>query len=335
MRIENLLKIIDAELTNAPSVSFIDQVKLNASEVKRADAFVCIDKNSLNTAIQNGAYAIIYQDDTDIADDEIAWVKVENIKKALIRYLRYKTVQSSYRFFYTDDVIFQILKKITIDTKVKFLDKDIFGDFKTVINADSDTIFVSNDPTFVKDAGASHQEIEKKPYDDIIFIDGSLFRSDLIIDGVYYKNLSLPSLFIDRLKGALEFLKSNDIKYDIANIYVKNHFEPIFVDRCFKVLSYGASGTVLIIENDINLIKEEVEYLQKNAKYAKNCLFLDKRFKSAFKNIDIDIYYYDERLDVKNLKDKNYNFFLILQREKDDILEQLLSYEQKREKKLF
>jgi len=336
MRIENLLKIIDGELENSPSVTFFDQIRIDAKQIKRADAFLCLEKSDLQTAIDNGAYAIIYSEDFPILDDEIAWIKVEDIEKTLIRYLRYKTVQTSSMLFYCDDITFQITKSITNDKGLVFLDGDIFRNFNKIINADSSSIFISNNKSFLDGIGPEHKDIPILNTKDIKLVKDSLFRSDFILDDKYYKNIKIPKIFLKFLNSSVDFLKNLNFEYNIENISIKSHFEPLFVDNEFNLKEFGETNRVLIIESNPNFLNEEVIYLRHSAKYAKSSLLLPnsfKKFSDRYK--EIDIYFYQNEIDISHIKRKNYNFFLILQIEKDDILEQLSTYRQKREKTLF
>lgn len=335
MRIENLLKIIDGELENSPSVSFFDQIRLDAKQIKRADAFLCIDENDLQTAIDNGAYVIIYTKDISILDDEIAWIKVENIEKTLIRYLRYKTIQISSKIYYCNDIIFQILKSIVAIRDLIFLDNDIFKNFNKIINANSNCIFISNNKKFLDGIGPKHIDIPILNTNDIRLVKHTIFKSDFILNEKYYKNINIPKIFLKFLNSSIQFLENLNYNYNIENLSIKSHFEPLFIDNNFNLKEFGETNKVIIVENDQNIIDNEVKYLKHSAKYAKSVLLLPNNLKNISINYDIDTLFYQKNIDISYLKRKNYNFFLILQIEKDHILKQLSTYNKKREKTLF
>ena len=60
MKISSLIDIIEGELINSPSISFIYNIKTNAKKVNEGDLYIAKNPNDLALAIKNGAFAIIY-----------------------------------------------------------------------------------------------------------------------------------------------------------------------------------------------------------------------------------------------------------------------------------
>jgi len=317
MRIDNLIKVIDGKLLNLPSVSFIDQIRIDAKKVKRADAFLCLNQDDLQDAINNGAYAIIFSKNFDIIDKEIAWIKVANIEKTIIRYLRYKTVQVSLKIFYCHDIVFQILKQLINDKNVIFLDKSLFDNFSKMINAESSSIFISNNKDFTSSINPDITSIGESSKNYINLVKYSLFESDFVINDIYYKNIKIPKIFLHFLNNAINFLQINNIAYSITNIYLQEHFEPVFIDKNLNIKDFGSTNKVLLIEKDLTLISKEIIYLNTYARYAKSCLMLPKN--NIFTDNIFKIINYDNMNDIFKIKNHNYNFYLILKKEKDDI----------------
>ncbi len=333
MRIDNLIKIIDGKLLNIPSVSFIDQIRINVKKIKRADAFLCLNEDDLSEAVNNGAYAIIFTKDFNIIDNEIAWIKVKNVEKAIIGYLRYKIVQTSLEIFYCDDITFEILKQIKKEKNIIFLDDDLLDNFSKMINAESNSIFISNNRDFLKGVNPDFKSLKESKINYINLTKYSLFECDFIVDEIYYKNIKIPKIFIHFLNNAINFLKANNIAYTITNFCLRNHFEPIFVDKNLNIKEFGTTNKVLIVEKNYNLIKNEIEYLKSYAKYAKSCLLLPKGV--FLNNSFLDILIYNNLYDIFKIKEKDYNFFLILQKEKDDIFKFIDKKQKSKNKTLF
>ncbi len=316
MRIESLVRIIDGELLNFPSITYIDQLKTDPKKIKRADAFICKNDNQkdIENAIHSGAYAIISEKKLQITDNEIAWINVDSIEKAIIRYLRYKTIQLESRFFLCDSVTYEILKSISFSKDILFLNDDVFDNFYSIVNAGNNTIFICKNKKIVNDIYPAYLNIDNPETNFIKVIKNSLFLSDFIYKDMYYQDIKIPYIFIKQLNKSLKFLEKFSLEFSLNNLSVKNHFYPIFVDNLFRIQDFGQTSKVLIEETDELLIEEELKYLKTNAKYAKISLLLPKNFTNI--STDIDIYKYDSFYDIINITKKDYNFFLIFNKEK-------------------
>ena len=82
MRLENLLALTQGTLQNQPFVSRFEGISFNAKKVKRGNLFVAFSNAEIDEAILNGAYGIIFDRPTQIADNEIAWIKVDDVDDA-------------------------------------------------------------------------------------------------------------------------------------------------------------------------------------------------------------------------------------------------------------
>ncbi|NPA28422.1 MAG: hypothetical protein GXN91_05220, partial [Epsilonproteobacteria bacterium] len=63
MTIENLTNIIDAKVVNSPKVKRIESATMYPSKVERGDLFFATNKESIDKVIENGAYAIVSEED--------------------------------------------------------------------------------------------------------------------------------------------------------------------------------------------------------------------------------------------------------------------------------
>jgi len=332
MRIENLTKIIEGELLNSPSITYIDQIRTNPKQVKRGDAFLTVDKQDIDIAIKNGAYAVIFTGQADIKDSEIAWIRVEDIQKSVIRYLRFKIVQSGFDVYYAEDVTYQILKSSVNSKNILFLDEDIISNFIKIINADIDTLFVSNMINFVKEVNPLYKEIKKCKKNFVEPIKFSLFQMDIVCDDIYHKEIRVPKIFLPYLNDSINFLKEHGFSYNLPNIKIESHFDPIFIDNEFNIKDFGDTNRVLILESDKNLIKDEIEYLCKYAKYAKNSALLPRDL--GIKAECLETIEFDADFDISILKGYNSNFFLINEN-REKIIKKLALYQKEKYKRLF
>ncbi len=331
MRIESLAKIIDGELLNFPSITYIDQVKINAKKVKRADAFICKNDKDIRNAIQNGAYAIISEINLQISDDEIAWIKVDSVEKAIIRYLRYKTIQLQSKFYLCDSVTYEILQSAVLSKDIIFLSNDIFDNFLKIVNANDNTIFISTDKKVLNDIYPAYLIVEDTDKNFVKIVKKMLFKIELIYQDTFYKDIYLPPVFIKQLNKAIKFSKKFSFDFSFENISLQSHFKPIFIDNSLNIKDFGQTGKVFVEERDKSNIKEEIIHLNKYAKYAKNILLIPEQYEEKYDTIETKIYTSFD--DIIKYSKENYNFFLILNKEKKDIFTLLNHIKQKQEKR--
>ena len=110
MQISSILDIVDGELLNSPSISFIYSIKKKKKKIKEGDLFIAKDLNSLELAVENGAFAIISDINFPIIDNEIAWIKVKELETSIIKLIRYKLSSLNLNAYFCDKVTFQLLK---------------------------------------------------------------------------------------------------------------------------------------------------------------------------------------------------------------------------------
>ncbi len=89
MQISSILDIVDGSLLNSPSISFIYSIKTKVNKVKEGDLFITKNLDDIELAIKNGAFAIILEENYPIIDNEIAWIKVNNIDLTIIKLIRF------------------------------------------------------------------------------------------------------------------------------------------------------------------------------------------------------------------------------------------------------
>ena len=66
--------------------------------------FIAFDDSSIEDAILNGAYGIVFSKPTQISDSEIAWIKVQSLDDALKRLLRFKLLDKNVTVYETNEI---------------------------------------------------------------------------------------------------------------------------------------------------------------------------------------------------------------------------------------
>lgn len=72
--------------------------------------FFAFNEEEIPTAIKQGAFAIVVQKSMEILDNEIAWIYVENLQFAIIKYIRYKLSQLELKAYWCDTISYELLK---------------------------------------------------------------------------------------------------------------------------------------------------------------------------------------------------------------------------------
>ena len=261
MKIETLVNLTGGELLNRPYISEVVSFTTDVEEVSRGSCFFSLDKENIKQAVRNGAYAIVTNENVEIIDKEIAWIKVENFKKAIFNIFKYENLKT--KIYVTDKITTSIIKSMNLEKKVVVID-DEFKDLLKALNLNEKFIVTSNKE--IQDTFINTEEIKSK---NIMLNMKSLFKSE-------YKGneLNLPYVYKENFSKALNFFENNNLKYTLE--FEIERFKPIFINSSFEKVEYGKSEKVLItgLKNDEFLL-DELNYVIKHTKHA-NTIIVDE-----------------------------------------------------------
>ncbi len=314
MRFEHFIKLTGSQLLNKPWVDSFSNIQKDVSKIKQGDLFLCYDTSQIKQAIQNGAYAIVTEVDTEILDDEIAWIKTKSLNSILTKLLRYILLEKKVYLFYANKIDFELLKKITLKKEKIFLDEDRDKSYKMIINCKNNSVFVSSDKKFLDTISPTFSTIQFNQ-NTLTVVKKSNFLTSFIYDGNYFANIKLPPIFINNMQNILNFLNHYQIKYDIYRCDFIEHFKPVFVDTHMRINKFGTTSSVLIFEKDFNLFKKELNYLINNASWAKTIGFAPIQLKDKISSKQVKIVYYKKEEELFNLTPEKFNFALIFSKE--------------------
>ena len=245
MIITDIVNIIDAELVNSGYINEIKGFADNLKKVKREFLFVSNDIEEIKDAIKKGAYAILFSEDLPIIDDEIAWIKVENIQKALLALLKYKLINKT--LYFCNEITLLVIESINKDN-IAIIKDDNFIDY-----LEGDYIFITSLGTLLNISSNVYVLQEKEEI--------KLLKSTTFISNFIYKNdkysLVFPKLYIEELSLALAFFENNNLRYNLKSLKL-NRFIPVFINSKYEKVKYGKSQKVLItkLKNDNFLMRE-------------------------------------------------------------------------------
>jgi len=325
MRIENVVALTRGDLRTSPSITYFEDIKLNLSQVRRGDLFIALNSEDIVRAVYNGAYGIIYDsDEVEPTDPEVAFIRVRDASVSAFSLARYGMLKKSFRFVSVDHVTLEIIKKITKSKSVDFADKnDTMGLFSLIKNDEASIIF-GTDEEFLSELTTDTVEHFLAPKECKLTISSStLFESTIVIDGVSTR-VRLPEFQLKYLENAMKILTEMGISYDLPSITFTDFFEPIFVDNFLYAKEFGKTAKVVIFAKyvDNQFLKETLNYIIKNTKWAKN-LYI---FPLPLQNIEdkeIIITLYGSERELRDILEENdFNFAFVVNGDKEKLIKE-------------
>ena len=318
MDIENVLNIIDGHLINEPKVKKVEAATIYPSKVEMQDLFFASNKEDINRAIENGAYAVVFEgENPKIEDSEIAYIKVDSIKEASIKFLRYILTQKKSQIYYFEEIESSLLKQIAYQKSSIYtiLNSNWQRSFEKILNSDYE-IFITTNQEDAKTLSPNYKRLTNLANGYII--SDSLLKTTFKIDKYIYQNVEIAPFFVDNLRKVVEFCKENDINYDINRVKYTKEFKPIYVDRYLNALPKGGSERVLIFVNDTKSIDKSIEYLRRQGKWIKSLVLTPK--KTKLETIDRPTWYEDINEAKEILKKEHYNYAFCYKLNIEDII---------------
>ena len=270
MQISSILDIVDGELLNSPSISFIYSIKTNAKKVKEGDLFIAKNSNDIELAIKHGAFAIIIGENFPIIDNEIAWIKVKEIEISIIKLIRYKLSVLNLEAYFCDIVAYQLLKlySSSFSKRIKLIPNKLENLFKNIDELEEKNIIVSSNPEILNKIYPQNKNFNEITTTLEIenLIEHSLFETSFSFKGVYFSKLKISSLYLAQFLRVYNFLDGN---LDFNKLKQFNNLKPLFIDRNLNLIEFGKSDRFIICQDIKNLYEYEILYLKIKYKYAK------------------------------------------------------------------
>lgn len=314
MRLENILALVNGELLNVPSVTAVENIAIEAHRVTRGDLFIAKNSSDIQEAVDNGAYAIVFENSTEITDNEIAWIRVNSNKEALLRLMRFHLVEKNLNAFECDKVTLKLAKQLQTAEDFYILDTTIERSLAKLWNIKEKSTVLYNPSLTGNGLFVPSRKMPEASADKITIAEQTLFETSFIADDTFYERQPLSPFFIPYLSRLLGFLKEENISYKLRPFSRIAHFEPIFTDASFNIREFGASNRVLIFEEDLSLITSQISFLNEEAAWAKIIYIVPC---SIYKNAQADVFTYEARDDIIDiLKHNDFHFALIAQQDK-------------------
>jgi ferrochelatase len=313
MKIEDILNLTEGVLRNTPKVQAIEAATVFQSKVEHGDLFFSSNQTEINQAIVNGAYAIIYDDEAIIRnDDEIAWIKVSDIQLAAFKLIRYVIIKKEAQFFLLSEHENTFLKMIlTHKTNIHFIASDWRKAFEQILNSEG-TLYVGTDKDLMKLIKPDIQKLERDVDGYAVF--DTLFKTTFKIGGYVYQEKELIPFHLEYLLRVIHFCEINSLPYNIERLKYTKHFTPVFIDAQLNSTKASKSEQVSIFTDNIPDIVEAREYIKRSNNWVKGIVLTPPKTKVP--GIDRP-HWFENEDDIRNiLKNTLFNYAFIYNADK-------------------
>jgi len=256
VKIETLANLVKGELLNSPFISEVTSFTMDVDEVIRGSCFFVTNSEDIKYAIKNGAYAIVSKNYEKIVDNEIAWIKVDSIKDAILEIFKYESLKE--KIYFCNEIEEELIEKMNLNKNVIILKNS--NDLLKALNINNKFLITSNEKY------KSLIKLEELGSKDINLEYVSLFKSKY--RGI---EINLPFVYKEFFARVLNFFNRYNLKYTLE--FELDRFKPIFVDYQFNEVEYGSSERVLIsgIKND-KFLFDELNFIIDKTKHAKTII---------------------------------------------------------------
>ncbi len=316
MQISSIVDIVEGELVNSPSISFIYNIKTKVNKIQEGDLFISNNKDEIKEALNKGAFGIIFDCEIDILDNEIAWIKVDDVNSSLTKLIRFKLSTFELNAYHCNDFTFELLALFTKNGEhnIKLISNNLEDDIGILEDIENYKTIICSNEKILNNIYPKNFAFNNIKYDIKNLIEHSLFETTFSYEDSYFPRVKLSSLYINDFLNVYIFLNKN---IDINKLKKINTFKPLFIDKYFKLIDYGYSDKFIISQTNGNLAVNEINYINNKYKYARTFIFIRKGF---YKSNDSSFYTIDSLDEIKNiLSNKKFNAIYILGFNHDEI----------------
>jgi len=309
MKIEDILNLTEGTLSNTPKINAIESATVFQSKVEHGDLFFSSNQEEIDQAIANGAYAIIYDDNSiQRKDDEIAWIKVSDIQLAAFKLIRYVILKKEAQFFLVSEHELTFLKMIlTHKTNINFIPNDWRKAFEQILNTDG-TLYVGTDKELMKLIKPDIQKLERDVDGYVVF--DTLFKTTFKVNGFVYQEKDLIPFHLEYLLRVIHFCDANSLPYDLERLRYTKHFTPVFIDGQLNTARSNQSDKVAIFTDNVIDIVEAREYIKRSNNWVKGIVLTPPKTKVP--GIDRPHWFESEEEVREILKNTLFNYAFIL-----------------------
>ena len=312
MRLENVLGLTKGTLLSEPAVSIFDNVVFDASKVKRGSLFIAYNPEDIPEALFNGAYGVIFDKPSQMGDPEIAWIKVDSIDGALKKLLRFYLLEKELQVYATDPITLRLSQMISTPPNFCNVAGPMREIWETLWPLEKKSIVLFSPALTDSDIFIEYSQLIRAQESTITIIEQTLFETSFIHQDTFYERQMLSPFFIPYLEHLLFFYTFLRIPFQIKGFGKMGHFIPVFTNSRLEIKEFGTSDRVVIFEPLLELIDEQIDFLDVQASWAKIIYLLPESMRSAL-TIGVEnilFYRYPEEV-ITILQTQDFHFALV------------------------
>jgi len=331
MRIESLIRITGGVLLNSPSVNSINDIKISPDKIQRENLYIDVNNNKeeIEEALDNGAYAILTASIPKIKDEEVAWISVEDLNQTIIKLARYYSANKKLSFIPLSLIQYKLTKCIQIDKKAKLLSIKPKEALVEILKAENSEIFFVTNNDFISQIDLS-VDLPKNRIEATQVLKSGIFHSSFVFNDKFINNIRLSPFFIPYLCSLIDYFDNLNIEYKIENFTNIEHFQPIFVNTKLEKKDFGSTNKALIFENNFELFIQELLFLEDHIHDDSLVVLIPKEKNITCKSIKMT---YNNFFEIKNLQNINFRYALIYGNIED--FEESLEMQENKQMSLF
>jgi ferrochelatase len=311
--IEDILNLTEGTLRNKPEIQAVEGATAFPSKVDQGDLFFAADNDDIAAAVANGAYAIVYQGNTEQIDPEAAWIQVDSVQKAAFRLLRYVLLKKEAEFYYMRPHEMSFLKQIlTHKGNISFLPSEWNKAFEQVLNGDK-YLYASTDEELLSQIKPEYKRLEEQA--DGYRVSDTLFRSTFRIGKYVYQDKELVPFHLPHLLRTVSFCHQHELPYSIDRVHYTKHFLPVYINSKFETVSRGASDRVLIFVDNIPDIVDARDYVRHQSTWVKSIVLTPP--KTKVDNVERPHWFETPEQAMEILKQFHFNYAFIYSLDKE------------------
>ena len=296
MQISSIVDIVNGELKNSPFISFVTDIKTDPNKVKQGDLFLVQDHYDIELAINNGAFALLYdKSDLAIINPEIAWIYCEDIQLALIRLMRYILTHHDLHIYHCDQFSYDLIDRFShhFAHPVILLNNNMFKNIIALNQIQEHCFIFSTNKLFLEAIYPDFMEFNHTHYTLSNLIIHSAFETSFSHNEHYFDRLKIASLYADKFLDLYYFLEGG---FDTNKLKNSTYFKPIFINKNIEIVDFGKSNKFLIASNYPEDHEKHLEYLEKIYSYSKivdldATIFEQEDYRKIIKKTDFNIGY--------------------------------------------
>lgn len=306
MRVLEASEIICGELINTPAIGSFEGFATKVEDVKRGVLFFALDSDDIDTALEKGAFGVVFDSSIQMRNVEIAWIKVDNIQSCISRLVRYLLISKKIEIILLDEIQYIIAKQIIRAKEVLFFD-EYRGGFISASNSINNSMrfsvcelldeIVQQNPTKIITSLEGIADLSIEEYTTCAnpqHLPFDIITPHQIFESKFYHKISayqipLPAVFLPELAAVVEQLclrEGEEIAFDMSDFAPIEKLLPIALSPEARILPLGKSNKVVISTNSVDIFLRYVRYLKENARYGELAFFvpriLDDKGKEVF-----------------------------------------------------